>query len=1005
MPLQPQLVPIVLDKGMTQKEDDKTLPAGVLARLENAYRLKGNKIQKRNGLTSLPSAISGGGNISSAFGMATFGDELLQLSNNRAYSFSPSANQWYSKGPLSFGQASTKPLIRNTQQQSLPDANYNPNTGLVTMAWEDTAGGVWGQVYDFESGSVLVPPTQLDASGIRPKVVSIGPDAFIYYVVSSNLYCRKYTPKLSVTFGSAVSLANDVAASGLYDVGIVSRNMVAAWANTADHVKLSYVTSVPALGGAGSGLPTTVTINEKALGAISVSVQPGIQIFLSWYTHSTTNLRVTARKTVDFTQVFAPKTIDTGFVNDLYNLTFVSVSTGSMRYIYEVPLSNSYDTYLVTGTIANDGTLSGSTVLRRSVGLFSKAFTYAGHTYVLATFDSSFQASYFLLRDDGLVVTKSLYGIGGGLTAKTGSLREVSILTSGQFFLPILEKTKVVTDTTTTYTRKGVTALTIDLSATSIPQTFQIGKNLVLLGGLVQAYDGTSFTELGFNVFPEGLVLSSQATSGGHMSDGTYQVYAVYEWTDAQGQIHRSAPSAPLTVVINGGGSTQKYVVTCPTLRLTAKHGSRTAPVIAFYRTQNGLTVPYRTSSQSIASGTNGIILNDETADTVSYTDLLADATILTNEILYTTGGTLQNIAPSSCSAGVIYKRRLFLNTTDDSGVTVYSKTDGLSFNPGLTQACDSTAQEDVLALAVMDGNLLLSHGEDFALTSGDPNNDQGQGGTLPVAQRLATSSGCPFPTSMAVTKDGLIFKSKKGYRRLRRNFTDEPFGAPVMDEAIRDCVGVFNLPTFEEVRFITSGNALSYNEFFNQWSVFTNYSAKHSVIWQDKLAVVSTLGIVRVEDSITQTDDGSFVQMLVEFGWIAPGGIQGFQRVWRLLVLGDYLSPHQLRISVATNFEPAWKEVRYFNPALAINQTTYGSATPYGNETYGGGTNAIAPLDSVYQARMHLTYQKCESMKIQLADVQTGAPGASLNLNAITLELGIKKGTFKAANAKSVAG
>jgi hypothetical protein len=101
----------------------------------------------------------------------------------------------------------------------------------------------------------------------------------------------------------------------------------------------------------------------------------------------------------------------------------------------------------------------------------------------------------------------------------------------------------------------------------------------------------------------------------------------------------------------------------------------------------------------------------------------------------------------------------------------------------------------------------------------------------------------------------------------------------------------------------------------------------------------------------------------------------------------------------VAKDFEPAWRETIYWNPQNAINQQTYGESTPYGSESpYGGGPNG---LDSVYQARIHLATQKCESIKFSIEDVNIGTPGESFSLTSVSFEVGLKKGAFKSSLAK----
>src|SRR5256885_15532762 len=147
-------------------------------------------------------------------------------------------------------------------------------------------------------------------------------------------------------------------------------------------------------------------------------------------------------------------------------------------------------------------------------------------------------------------------------------------------------------------------------------------------------YDGISPVEHGFHLFPEPVTVAT-STTGGLIPAGTFQYVVVYSWTDNQGQIHRSAPSIPVSQVTTG--ATSSNTLTIPTLRLTAKQGTRAPVVLEVYRTQSNTGTFYLVSSITAPT------LNDPTVDTVSFVDTLADTAIQGNALLYTTGGVVEN--------------------------------------------------------------------------------------------------------------------------------------------------------------------------------------------------------------------------------------------------------------------------------------------------------------------------------------------------------------------------
>ncbi len=59
------------------------------------------------------------------------------------------------------------------------------------------------------------------------------------------------------------------------------------------------------------------------------------------------------------------------------------------------------------------------TVLKRSVGLASKAFYYNSKCYVLTVHASDLQTTYFLIDSTGLIVAKMQAGFAGGFPAKS----------------------------------------------------------------------------------------------------------------------------------------------------------------------------------------------------------------------------------------------------------------------------------------------------------------------------------------------------------------------------------------------------------------------------------------------------------------------------------------------------------------------------------------------------------------------------------------------------------
>ena len=71
-------------------------------------------------------------------------------------------------------------------------------------------------------------------------------------------------------------------------------------------------------------------------------------------------------------------------------------------------------------------------------------------------------------------------------------------------------------------------------------------------GGFISMYDSQEITEMNFHLYPENISQNTN-NSAGSIAAGTYQYKVIFFWTDARGQIHRSAPSVAVTATPTGG--------------------------------------------------------------------------------------------------------------------------------------------------------------------------------------------------------------------------------------------------------------------------------------------------------------------------------------------------------------------------------------------------------------------------------------------------------------------
>jgi hypothetical protein len=675
-------------------------------------------------------------------------------------------------------------------------------------------------------------------------------------------------------------------------------------------------------------------------------------------------------------------------VADIKNVTGYA-DAGAATLYYEKSAAATYN-YLIRKNTANTaGTVGTASVFMRSVGLAGKPFFYNGLHYLVVTHSSTLQPTYFLVNEDALVAAKIASLNGGGLSSQS-ALSSVQEVEDGVFLFPYLQKEALTVVSGAAYTQTGLQAATLDFTSLNAYLRAELANNLHVVGGFLAMYDGEEIVEHGFHLFPEN-VSCSTSTLGGSIAAGTYQYFAVYEWTDNQGQLHRSAPSIAVSQTTTGATSTN--TITIPTLRVTAKTDARSPVSIAVYRTEAGKTIPYRISSVTSP------LLNDLTQDSVDFVDTAADSTIVGSELLYTTGLVLENIAAPATALICTYKNRVILVPAENRTAYWLSKQvipgSPVEFSDFLIKSVNQKGG-DITAVAEMDDKLVLFK-RDFALvTAWDGPADTGANDDVSEPIEIPMDAGCNNPRSVVKTPKGIMYQSDKGIYILTRSLDVAYIGADVEAYNSEVITSAVLVPNTNQVRFTTqSGTALVYDYLFGQWSVFTNHYAVDAATFQGRFAYLKSDGTVMHESPDTFTDNGEFVALRWRTGWLSFAQLQGFMRVYRLLLLGDYKSPHQLLIQVAYDFNPSFTQSSYIDAEGIMDPSVYGDDPEFGDETpYGGDF----PL---YQFRLNFTRQKCQAVMIQGEDVQTSTLGEGYSISALTFLVGGKQGLNKLGSAR----
>lgn len=1030
MTLQKQNIPIVLTGGVDTKTDDKQLNGSLLT-MQNAVMQKTGLIQKREGNTRLSNDIlNSDRKITNGTKLAEFNNELLLIDDRNAFSYAELADAWAPKGLAPTTQVEVTNIVTNSYEQTSPDcARLN---GSITYAWEDTRGGVWASTLDTHSGSKVLKETQLNANGIRPRVFGIGQYHYIFYydTVDTAFYCRRVDTANPTGFSVQQEIANDVHASYFfYDVcQLGGARMVFAYVNTAGYLKVAIVLKTGAVGGLADGVPTPAqdtTISPTTCLTVATGPDYGTQETFLVAAYTSAGVKTTQFLN-NFTKLLTTVTVDSTTTLPVRNITGISESelgTDFFHVFYERQAATAIDNYVQRTKLNLSLNTAGSIyTFQRAAGLISKAYIADDAIRLNVSYSSAsnLQDTYFAVSDGSafdydvgwgynwgndwggatelsnraVITAKFLPDVSGGHTTRPSQLPGVwTQRNDTQGVFAASKKIRVVASNTDTYTLKGVAQVVLTHSEAAIGQAFQLGQNLHIPGGFLKIYDGEGVVEHNFHLYPEQPTITS--SSGGDLTpSSTYQYIIVWEWTDAQGQIHRSATSIAKSKALSGGDS--RCTLTIPTLRYTKKTAPvRSEVICSIYRTLANGTIFYKVSSDTAP------LYNTTQADTISYLDTMSDATAASRPLLYTTGGVLDNLPLPSSTSIVAFKNRLFAAGLEDISQIAYSKefvtNEGVAFAGELRLGVNSGAG-GVTALSVLDDKLVIFKKNQIFILTGNGPTDTGAQNDFVSPQQVAVDVGCSQPESVVLTSKGIMFKSSKGIYLLNRSLETEYIGAAVEKFNNLTITSASSLASQNKVLFSTAeGTTLVYDTFFNIWATYSNQPTTSAISHVGEYTWMKPDG--RVFKPSTQfTDANSPIRTKIETAWIQTAGIQGFQRLYKLLLLGDWLGEHNLKVSIAYDFQDFITDSFTITPSDIINGSTFGAESPFGTEDVFGGAKGV------YQFEVKPRIQKCQSFKLIIEDLfPRPTDSAAFTISAITAVVGIKKGTNKLASDRTL--
>lgn len=983
MALSKQNIPIVFGKGIETKYDEKVVQADKMLELENAIFTKKMTFSTRHGSDLLPKNIlNSSDHIQNSKKLMTFQDELLLATDSTLYSYNSSTESWASRGSISAVAVNSKSIVRNTYSQSVPDGNTLK--GVTVYAWEENST-IKATVIDENTGLPLLAETELSSSGVKPKVFVNSTYIFVYYIEGSNWQMRRLNPANPSLFDAAVTVAANIVNN--FDLYPHGNNLVFIYNNTSNKCSVGYIQNNGTIGTALQGFPamvTTVHGGQDCVGIISKFDGTQTDRIYALFANSSHDAYVAV---YDLGLNLITETLIENLTTTIHNISAIFLNDTSIRIYYEADIATIISPKIKKRDIDYTGTfLNAAEILQRTLGMWSKPFIGPdGQIYLIATHESTYQSTYFVMRDTNTAEKLQVCSVvakneGGGLTNKNSSLVNVFSLK-----FPNLIKTQLQSASGIVYALEGVQSTQLNFEDKKLFMNKELGKNLHIAGGLLYNYDGISAVEHNFHFFPED-VTSSTGTAH-TFAAGTRQYCVCYEWTDNQGQIHRSAPSIPISVtnVVNVSNIIGIY---CLSVTKKCSALNRTNITCVVYRTTVGGTVFYRCSSLTSP------IYNDVNADAVGLDDYLSDTDLQGNDVLYTTGGVLENYSPGSARLVEEYRNRLVLAGLEDDHLIRYSQerviNEEINFAEELSFRNDS-GKSGIEAIARLDEKLIIFKASEIYYQIGQGPTSTGAQDDYQQPIFITTDVGTTDPQSVISMPLGLMFKSNKGYYLLSRALDPIYIGQSVEKYNDLKNTGAILCDDCNEVRFTHSdGVTLSYNYNEQQWSVFKNTECKSCVLWQNNWTILKNDDSVYVENKASYFDGQTPVTKKLTTAWIQVANLQGAQRIYRVLFIGKLKSQHRLQILLSYDFDDSIKEQFIFDTEQILGSSYYGEGY-YGQDSYYGGA------DPVYQIEIRPSIQKCQAIRFTLQDLNDqGINGAGFELTGMTIQVGVKQGLFR---------
>ncbi len=998
-------VAVPLAGGLDTKTDSKVVLPGKMTVLENGDFTKGRSLRWRKGYVNVPAADDTGAPITDAHSVAPLNDGWVLLGRTNAYMLDRVKNAWSRLGPYTPIKHTEREVAFSSVKQT--NADMDTVNGVTAVAWEDSRGGIRCTIYDEASGAAMVSEYELaSANAVKPRVVAVGSNLLITWFNSSTTAIVARVVHTTDVIGSVaaanVTLAADAHANGQYDMTGGDGVAYLAFRQdpaVADDLRVFIVNP------AGTVVLTKTIAVVASSGPVLAWNNQGNGLFLGYVDNGSTNLLVYKLSGSDLvTLAFDTAVFATGAVP----FAISPLADGGIT-VWTQSTAGGASTGIVTITTHNEALDTKAVVGDiRHAEIASTGFTDGVNSYCILRYNdsnlSNLQNTFFIYRTDAVVVGRILPGEADGTTSW---LPRVKTTTEDNKFMVALgfkrqvrvnlDKITGVGKQTPVFEHQGVQRCDLDTAAEV--HAAEIDGVLYTSGGMMWSIDGAGApTESQFLLFPDQVASSLAVSVGGNLTvSSTYSYRIYYEWTNARGQRVRSL-ALTLTAATNATDKT--VTITLQTLTHGRMQGRSPVSIVVYRSLANRTDFHHRVSSSNpTVGGNNGYVANITNANTVSFVDVLSDVNAEQQEIDYISEGETDHFAFDApavvaavgnrvfCGGGGRFPNRPQFSLLRRDGRPVETNdTWTVSEFPEFGGALTGFSDMNGVPLAFKERAI-------YAIEGNGPTNQRGALNDY-RASAITTDVGCTDPKSLVQIPPGIMFKSAKGVYLLDQSLNLEYIGAMVEKYNGQTITGAEVIPDTNMVVFITeSGVALMYDYYYKEWGVYTNHEGKASAVTNTDYAYLRNNGELYIRDESLYADAG------IPYGLhfkTAPlhleDTVQGFDKMVKFQVLGEYASDHTLEVALYYNRDREPYQTMTFKPGDILDLTVWGESTPWGSSTPWGGDWSADD----YNFEIKPKRSKFSTISFDFRGLPGTAPGAGFELTELLLECKVRGGPMR---------